>query len=179
MRILRYRALLAAVMAAGLLAGCGSADNDPEARQQQMQAYADKHGLDVDVDIRGSGADEQVVIKHNAPGMNALTGKNLDIPDDFPKDVPVHPGISVHAVNSMGVGYMLQGTTREDVQTIQAFYKEKMPAEGWTALAAQPNPVMTRLGFSKGKRNATVTLMAAQGESPTTIQIGVVTRPGG
>ena len=155
-----------------LLAACGGGDN--EAREKKIEAEAAKHGVNADVELDEKGEVKSVAINN---GLGGAVGNNLDLPAGFPADVPVADDWSVMASSAVPQdGFMLQATTGDNVDDTLAAIRASMTAAGWTEENAdQPNAMMSRVGFGKGDRMTTFSLMSTGG--PLTVQLVTMTRP--
>lgn len=168
-------ALLAAAIAG--LAACGGANEDTASRERQMEQAAADHGLDIDVEIDDRGGDEQVVIRGLGHGGGTQVGRNLDVPDDFPEDVPVYPGLNIHAAGKAGPGYSLQGQSADAADEIARFYEQQMAEQGWQPGGeTAAGPGMRMLRFTQEQRTAGVTLIG--GDTATTVQLSIVSLGG-
>jgi len=166
--------LVAMISSAALLGACGGADNSSEAREKQMEAYAAKHGIDIDVESAGQDGEKIVIKRKLGPGQSQI-GKNLDLPDDFPDDVAMSPKLRIHGTSKLPNGHMLQGQFQGDADTIASFYAQKMPAQGWSLEADnQPAPTMRRISYRKGSRIASLMLVSDQDGATTTVQLGII-----
>ena len=156
------------VIAATLLAGCSS-DND--SREQQIEAMAKKHGVNADVSLNAQGEVQSVTI-NSANG--AQVGKNLQLPDDFPDDVPMAPDWAVMAVSPAPGGFMVQAMTDAPAADVLAATREQLTSEGWVETGfAQPIPAMAQIGFAKGERTTNVNVM--DGGDQRTVQMVTMT----
>lgn len=171
-------ALLAAALASlASLAACGGADDSNDARERQMEQAAADRGLDVDVEIDDRNGEEQLVIRGLGQGGDTKIGRNLDVPDDFPDDMPVYPGLTLHAAGKTGPGYSLQGQTADGVDQIAQFYQQQMGEQGWQAEGeTAAGPAMRMLRFSKDQRSAGITLI--EGDNATTVQLSILSLGG-
>jgi hypothetical protein len=169
----RPLALLAAtMMTAGLLAACDD-DQSKQAREKELEDYAARHGVVADVKVNQDGAVETVTIERNIGGIKSQAGKDLQVPADFPGDVPLYPGLQVHAANTMPQGHMIQGNTADDPETVAAAVTAGMTAQGWTADQSQRSGPMISLTFKKDNRTTGVTLLP--GATGTTVQVTTLT----
>lgn len=150
------KGILAPVLAAVLLTACGGGD-DSAAREAQMEEMAQKYGVNADVSLDDSGEVTSVTI-NNANG--AQLGKNLELPADFPADVPVAPDWAIMAISPAPGGFMVQAVTDAAVEDALALARTQLTSHGWTETgAAQTSPVMQQVGFSKGDRITNINLM--------------------
>ena len=171
--IVRPLALLAAtMMTAGLLAACDD-DQSKQAREKELEDYAAKHGVVADVKINQDGSVKSVAIERNIGGTKSQAGKNLEVPADFPGDVPLYPGLELHAANTMPQGHMIQGNTADDPETVAVAVTAGMAAQGWTADQSQRSGPMISLTFKKDNRTTGFTLLP--GAAGTTVQITTLT----
>lgn len=157
-----------------LISACGDADDSADAREEQIEQYAKKHGVDANVKIDDSNGDEEIVINRNVGGNTARPGKNLEVPDDFPRDIPIYPDMNIYAVDKIGAGHMIQAQTSNNPDDIIDFYKEKMVGDGWADEATtNALPSMKNIRFTKGKRMTAVMILTE--ENQTTVQLSAIT----
>ena len=158
--------------AAALLVACGGGNN--ETREKQMEKVAKDHGVDADVKLDKNGEVEKVEIKKG----KARVGTNLDLPDGFPKDVPVSADWKV--ISSTPVadgGFMIQAMSMEDVETVLPALREAMTDAGWTETQfSEAAPTMTQISFEKDDRMTNVNLIIP-GSSHITLQLTTMKKP--
>ena len=150
----------------------GDANQTAENRNEQMEDYAARYG--VDVDVEGEGEDQRIVV--NQPGAAGQAGRNLELPEDFPEDVPTYPGWSIHSSASTGPGLTIGAMVPADVEAVASFYEERLPAEGWTAQDVSETPAMRILRFSKDAR--VLAVMIAESQDQSSLQLTIATIPG-
>lgn len=157
-------------MAVLLLAACKSADESPETRARELEEYAKSFGVDVDVDAQGK---DGVVIKQDVGGAQFQTGKNMDVPDDFPKDVPIFPDLKILSAAKLPIGHLLQGTTGGARDAVAKFYLAELPKQGWANVTppGAESPAMQSMRFTKDQRAVGITLMRTGAD--TTVQISL------
>lgn len=164
--------LLAAVGAVLLLTSCGGGDSN-DSREQQMEAMAKKHGVDADVSLDEKGEVKSVTI-NTANGTQV--GKNLQLPDGFPADVPMAPDWDIMSVSPTPGGFMVQAMTDASANEVLAAARTQLTAQGWTETGLQQSsPVMTQVGFAKEDRMTNLNLMDAG--DMRTVQLVTMTRP--
>lgn len=160
--------LLSALAATCLLAGCGPASQSEAERQQAAEDYAASFGIDADVSTNADGS-ERIEVRGAAGGVS---GANLALPDGFPNDIAIYPGLNISSTNAVGPAIMLQGQAPDNIDTVAAFYAEQMVSQGWTAGAGQQaGPTMRMLQFTKAGRTAGINIF--QSGPGTTVQITV------
>lgn len=66
-------------------------------------------------------------------GNKISVGENVKIPSNFPKTVPLYPGVTYTLANVNADGSAAySGTTKDNVATIIAWFKAHMAENGWT-----------------------------------------------
>ena len=109
------------------------------------------------------------------PGASGTEArKPVELPDDFPSDVAVYPGLRLTFASKLPRGLMVEGQSQDREEKIVAFYGQRMIEAGWVEEqpAGQPSG-MRRLQYRKGGRTATIDLMSLGG--PTTVQLTALT----
>ncbi len=145
--------VVAVGIAALVLQACGRGDST-EAREKQMEDYAAKHGVAVDVELDEHGGTGSVAINSPTGGQ---VGTNLKLPDGFPVDVSVHPDEVIMSTSPTPGGFMVQALTKSDATTLLAWHRAEMTAQGWIEEAAGPSGAgMQRATFKKDDRIANV-----------------------
>lgn len=121
---------------AGLLAaGCGKAADTvaDKATEAAIEHAAKAEGNDVDVKVNSSNGTFQMTQTTDGGKTTASFGEGTKMPADWPKDVPVPDGLALlMAQSSAEEGqHMISGTTTQTLEQIAAFFKDKIPAQGW------------------------------------------------
>lgn len=129
---------LVSVVAAISLMGLGC--NPFQAAQEKMeQKVADSiaggvlskaTGGNVNLDTEKG----QMKFKDNKTGSTVSIGENMEIPEDFPKDVPVYPGAKANSIMTSTTEKTANATltSGDDAVKITKWYEEKFKGEGWT-----------------------------------------------
>jgi hypothetical protein len=92
-------------------------------------------------------------------------GDEAKVPEGFPEDVPVYPGLNIETVNQMPVqnATVIMGTTADPVATVASYLKNKMTGQGWTSVSVNETnaagAATTVMIYSKENRVATFTLV--------------------
>lgn len=156
-----------------LLGACGGND-DAESRARDMEAQAQKYGIDADITVNEAGEVDTVTVNTLGGGQ---VGRNLQLPTDFPNDVPIPPGYQIMSVSPAPQGgFMVQAMTDDDIETILATLREQFSGEGWTESSAdQTSPQMSRIGFEKGNRMSGLNLIDSG--SQVAVQIVTMEKP--
>ncbi|WP_417492344.1 hypothetical protein [Maricaulis sp.] len=156
-------------LAAGLMAGCGDSGTQSAQSTQadQIEDYAAAHGVDADVRTAPDGEVESVAIDQ---GMGQV-GMNLDLPDGFPGDIPLYPGLNIYGASTIpGNGHSIAAMSEAEAGTVASWYSAQMPSEGWSeADAPQGVPGQTAMIFEKDNRRVMLTL--TPGASGTTMSL--------
>jgi hypothetical protein len=164
-----------------LLAGCVSIepDTDAESREKEMEEYAESFGLDVDVEVWADGEVASVAVD-NLGGFGGRVGNDLDLPDDFPPDVPIHPDLAIMSATPVPGGYSVMGQVASDAEEVERFFGSELEARGWVRRESEGSspvtPSMRTLGFEKDGRVTTVMLILT-GEDATTVQLCTAVLP--
>ncbi len=106
------------------------------------KSISEKIGEEVGEEIAGGivGADVEVdgedVTIATEDGDVSISGDTGEIPDGFPKDMPVYDDADVDSATSMTSGgattYYVNLTTKDDIKSIYDWYKAELTDEGWT-----------------------------------------------
>lgn len=164
-----FKSMATLCLAAGLVAGCGgdAPQSGQSTQADQIEAYAAAHGVDADVQTAPDGEVESVTIDQGS----GQVGMNLDLPDGFPTDIPLYPGLNIYGASTIpGNGYSLAAMSEAETGTVSGWYSAQMPSEGWQeAEAPQTVPGQTAMIFEKGNRRVMLTL--TPGASGTTMSL--------
>lgn len=194
---LELRAILcAACLAPMVLAGCGKAAE--VASEKMIELSAEKGGAKVNVDIDAksgtftmTGKDEKgqdvnismeggdegkMTINSVSPdgAVNVTVGQN-QIPENFPKDVPLYTGINVQSAMSMAEKNMfnITGTVDGSMSEVSAYYKKEAAANGWEEKAAFSQAgQMETLQYGKESRVLSVMVMDQGGKTMIQLSTG-------
>ena len=87
-----------------------------------------------------------------------LTGDQAKLPDDFPEDVPLYPGLKLNVVSDMqnGAAIMVQGEVDATIEEISAYYEKEAADQGWTTETEMKQPQMAMYIFKKDGRTMQV-----------------------
>ena len=149
---------LPALGVAVLVTACGPTDNSSTAREKQLEEYARQHGVDADIQL---GADGQVTVRQQIGGVSVSSGQNLAVPDDFPGDVAVYPGMKILSASATPAGYMLLGQAGATPEAVAGFFAGEMVGNGWrdeSPQAASGSPT-TSLHYIKDQRSTRINLI--------------------
>jgi len=99
-------------------------------------------------------------------------GEDVDVPDDFPDDVPLYPEAKV--VGSMQVeesGRLLTLTTGDAPEKVMSFYRGKLESDGWQVESEMNMGGQRMLAAVKDER--TVAVQAMEEESGSRVLLTV------
>ncbi len=149
---------------------CGDSETS---REEQIENYAAEQGIDLDVDIDG----DKMVVQQDIGGVTSQVGMGLDLPDGFPDDVALFPGMQVYGASIVPMGYSVAAIGNDGVDAVTSYLTDQMTANGWADESTpSPAPTMRNLRFTKDGRAASYTLVPGSDDN-TNIQISVVTLP--
>ncbi|MCE9615670.1 MAG: hypothetical protein K8T26_15485 [Lentisphaerae bacterium] len=161
---------MAVVLAVGV-AGCGGkkekashALGNKLAEKMAEQAMKN-NGQEGTVKI----TDEGVNIQSEQGAFKMSTGKDLSIPDDFPKAVPVYTGAKVAQVVTTPESAHLILNTADAQADVVAFYKRALDGAGWTSQMAMQTPDGDMLSYQKDKE--TMAVMVSHNDDGTMVTV--------
>ncbi|MBN2302598.1 MAG: hypothetical protein JXN60_08785 [Lentisphaerae bacterium] len=105
----------------------------------------------------------QVTVKTKQGTATFSTEQKGNAPSDFPKDFQIYKGAGIVGSIDTPDGTMLTLSTKDAPQKVVEFYKKAMPKKGWTEEGVTAFGAQTVLSYSKGERNASVMVAAAEG----------------
>ncbi|MBI1182074.1 MAG: hypothetical protein GC201_16135 [Alphaproteobacteria bacterium] len=147
------------------LAGCGDSE---DATEKRLEKYARQHGADVDVDYSQEHGVKSVTMKGEDGETKTAFGENVGLPDGFPGDIAVYPGLKIFTSSTMPNGFLVQGHTGDGVDAVGVFFRDRMTGAGWSLAEQTESPGMHSYSFRKDGRTATVVLVPGD---TTTVQI--------
>ena len=172
MTITPRRLLLPLIIALVPLAAC---DTSEEAMENRIEEMAREHGVDMDIDLDAEdGAVTSMTMQGEDGETTTAYGANISMPEDFPDDVTIYPGLELFSTTKMPTGHLVQGHTDASRDEVIAFYKDKLPGEGWELEASTDNPVMHMLQYRKESRTLNVGIMPGD---RTTVSLTSLAQP--
>lgn len=101
------------------------------------------------------------------------------LPDDFPKDVPVYKGAkiegSISSQGAQGAGMTIILEARAGFDTVASYYRKEMPAEGWQEISkfevGEGASRAGMYGYEKGSRSATINISRNDEDTEANISI--------
>lgn len=150
--------------------GCKKA-SEKMAEKAIEKAMESESGEKADVDI----SEGKISIKSKETGEEGIwemSGKGgLDLPDDFPSDVPVYPDAELVSSLRAAGGINLVFISKDESEKIRGFYKDGFEDSGWEIIQEMKMPNAYSLGAEKGDMQAVV--MIADSDDGNNITITV------
>lgn len=174
------RTLLTAAAASLLMIACGSDEPTPEPQAeaeapvvrpvpQDPSTLQPPNKIVEKIDPDGKGMH---LTATNPAGkkFEASIGDEVDLPKDFPEDVPVFPGsMTMASMSSPGEGMIVTFKSSEEQQKIFDFYQSRLADAGWDIL--DDTTMGSRLAFDalKDSRKVSVVVAGTKGDSRVSI----------
>jgi len=144
------RSLLIACGVCLVLVGCGKKAHELAA-EKMIESQMAKNGVQGHVDISGNK-----VTVETKDGTVSYAHGGTKVPDSFPKDVPVYGGATVLASVTLPQGNSLTLTTKDGVEQVITFYKDKLSGTGWHEEASINQPMSSMLAYTKEQRTVSI-----------------------
>lgn len=128
----------------------------------------------MDMTMSGDGDKGSLQIKGPEGTMTMTTGDGAVLPPNYPKDIPLYPGLKLNMVQTIPENntFVVQGFSDDPLDKVAAFCKEKMPANGWTEQTSMNqggDSPMAMFAFQKDQR--TMSILIGKEENQTSISI--------
>ncbi len=149
------------LLAAAALAACGQ-----DAADTAVEKLAKQQGVDMDIKRDGDNA---TVTLGGADGSKVQVGEDLKMPEGFPGDIAVYPGIKISTASSSPQGFLVHAQTGDSTDKVASFYIDHMASAGWEKESEMSQPEMRLLTFKKEGRQASVNIFSSDGT--TTLQL--------
>jgi len=150
--------------------GCGK--KAPETEREQV---TEKTNGNEKLDVSDGNASPFNPIRKGP--ITGVTGKNAELLEDFPKDIPVYPGAEILMAMKMNEDKMftVQFDTADAVDAVGAYYKKELAGQGWSemqSIAQGGETPMQMMMYCKENRGVTVTLASKEGKTRINLQTG-------
>jgi hypothetical protein len=150
------------LLAIALCAGCGrSTTTTVEGPNGETVVYKEK-GRAAEATFKNSKGEEV----HVATGEGGVA-----LPDKFPKDIAIYTKATVATSATVEKTMQVSLKTDDKAKQVEAFYKEKLAADGWKIGSTMNMPNMTMLQCTKDTRTLVIGITSDSGA--TMIQITV------
>lgn len=154
MLTMRQGALITLVVSLLIAGGCGKKEEGKVIQQ----------GDGVTVTQNG----DKVSIASPQGDAEYQAGKNVELPQDFPTDVPTYPGMQLEFAGKAGAMFTINGKSTDAMAKVSEALKTEIGKQGWTqimvmdqsAAGGTPGQMMS---YSKNKRVLNVVL-AGEGQ---------------
>lgn len=147
-----YLAIAILLVSCFALTGCKKAGE--EAAEKAIEAGLAKEGVKADVDA----SDGKVTIQGKDGKTEFAGGKNVAVPDSFPKDVYIYEGATLNSALSVPGGFNLTMETGDSAETVLSTVKGKMTGQGWKVEMTMNQGELSMVGFKKGERTVLVNI---------------------
>lgn len=155
-----------------MLGGCGGEKAAEKAAETAIKANLGEQGQEVDVDIDSENENFSMRIQGEQGDVNISAGKSAKLPDTFPKDVPLYPGLELQAVSTMGEKdmFMVQGSTADSVEKVAGQLAKAAQSNGWTETMSMNMSAQQRM-LNYGKDQRILHFMVMRDEEATRVSI--------
>jgi len=170
------RTLVTAAAAFLLLIGCGNEESTPDSEEPAARSAptarrgpqeANKIVEEMDPDGKGM---QLTATDQEGKKFKASIGDEIEMPDEFPKDVPIFPGATPMAsMSAPDEGIVVTFKSDKDQQDILDFYRSSLSDDGWEIL---DEPLFGQpLSFEAIKESRKVSVMVGgtQGDSRVSV----------
>jgi hypothetical protein len=173
------RTLFTAAAAFLLMISCGSEESTPE-----PPAPVTQPAPDAPAKADTSRRENTIVEKMDPDGkamhltatdptgkkFQASIGDDVDIPSEFPGDVPVFPGATPMAsMSSPDEGIIVTFKSSEEQQDIFDFYNSSLANDGWDITVGEPTSNQLSLEAHKDNRKVSVIVGGRTGDSRVSV----------
>lgn len=104
--------------------------------------------------------------------FEAQIGGAVEMPSDFPEDLPRYPGATATASLAAGAqGTFVAFSTEHDQRVVVDYYKKELPGMGWTIENQASVGGQDLLSAAKGRRRASLAFSTAEGTTRISIAL--------
>lgn len=161
--MLRFRFVVVVMMAFAL--GCGESVEE-KAMEKQIEKET---GGKTDVDLSEKG---MKVTGETEKGKYAFSsGESVEIPKDFPTDVPIYSPSKAVMAMKMPEGHSVSLTTTKDVAEVAKSYQQEMKAKGWSEETSMNMGGQSVLMYKKENRVTTISIAQAKGGTQISLTV--------
>ena len=183
MSLKTIRTLATAAAAFLLLIGCGGEESTPDPQEPVAKSVPATPPERATPPMRARG--QNTIVERMDPdgkGMhltatspegkqfNASIGDEVEIPEEFPKDVPIFPGSTPMAyMSSPDEGVIVTFKSSEKQQDIFDFYQSKLADDGWEILENPKSGQKLAFNAVKADRRVQVIVAGTKGDSRVSV----------
>lgn len=117
--------------------------------------------------------DGTVQYQDTESGTKAAWGENVEIPDEFPSDLPVYENGTVVGVTvtttGAAIGAWVSVSTTDTPSQAVSWYADRLTSDGWTQQASYSMQDMEMRTFAKGGASITVSAGSSGTETGETV----------
>ncbi len=178
MSLKTIRTLATTAAAFLLLIGCGSEESTPDPQEPvarpipatpPKEARTELNTIVEKMDPDGKGM-HLTATNPEGKKFNASIGDEIEIPEEFPKDVPIFPGATPMAfLSAPDEGIIVTFKSGEEQQAIFDFYQSSLPDDGWEVLEDEKFGSQLSLEAIKDIRKVTVTVRGTKGAAHVSV----------
>lgn len=85
-------------------------------------------------------------------------GEGVELPSDFPSDVPVYSGATVTGKTTSTDGSTVSFSTDDSVSKVSSFYKKELEDEGWTEISTYESTDSIVLSYEKDEQQLSLSI---------------------
>ncbi len=148
----------AALVCAALLVGCGGERAVTTSDGQEVTVSGDEQDFEMTIDDQ-SGQTANIRVSESG----------VEIPADWPDDVPTLADAKVVAATTTGKGHMMAMKTGQSPKGVFDFYLEQLAAAGWEINIKTETTESILISAGKGERNANV--MSSKDDGSTVVNV--------
>jgi len=130
--------------------------------QKMSVTIQDENNQQTQVNVTGSGENITWNMSGSDGTMTMKTGAAAKIPDDFPKEVPLYPGMTVEMLmTTPDAGLSVNALSSDPLDAVADFYREQCKSKGWTEqmnMTQSGEEAMVLLVFGRDERILSVTV---------------------
>lgn len=127
----------------------------------------------MDMTVSGDGDNVSMTTKTADGVMHIATGTNAKLPENFPKDIPLCPSLTLDIVQTLDVdAFTIQATSLDLPEKLAEYFRAELAKQGWTEQMGMSQPgenAVQILNYQKDDR--AITLMIMKEETDTKISL--------
>ena len=138
--------------------------------EKAIEAGLSGEAANVEIDLDdGSGSLAMNIAGEEGAGR-VVMGSAAAIPDDFPKDVPLYPGMSLEMVMAMSEqhSFSIQASTQDALDKVAAHFQGEAGKKGWVeelSMNQGGDQPMSMLNYTKEGRVLNLMLVSDEGQT--------------
>lgn len=122
--------------------------------------------------LTASDESSEYTLKDADGSVQAIAGESIEIPSDFPADVPLPDNFQANSSMKLEKdSFMLMGNAQGTMNALQKQLKQELTSEGWKEIQSFNSPDNIQIGLEKNERQLSYTIQA---EDQKTVSVMVV-----